>query len=200
MKKKEIDLFGILFGLIIGCVLGFFISTQMEYDDIETTDPVINDQVYGTVYTIQLGCSTELSNLNQTIERLEVLGLYYEIYTEGGKSYIFNSVYDNLEKAQNQKQIIESYGFNVTIRSDYILDLPKSVITSNENYLFYQEAVENLLLSMDNKNIIISDNYYNDPIDIEIFSNLTILMTIKNDEIKKNYQLNTFCLLLEKLK
>ena len=53
---------------------------------------------------------------------------------------------------------------------------------------------------MKNETIIISDIYYSNPIDIELFSNVTILMTIKNDQIKENYQLNTFCLLLKKLK
>lgn len=200
MKKKEIDLFNILLGLIIGCVLGYFVFSQITPSDVNMETPVTNEEVYGTVYTIQLGSNSNIELLKQTRERLDVLGIYYEIYEDGGKYYIFNSIFNSLEKAQAQKQIIESYGFTVTIRSDYILDLPKNVITSENQYNFYNEVIKNLLNSLNNEIIIISDKYYSDPVDIELFSNITILMTIKNDEIKKNYELNTFCLLLKKLK
>jgi len=201
MKKKEIDLLNILLGLIIGCIIGYFIFSQVKpSNNPEETNKVTNEEIYGTVYTIQLGSNTNKDNLNQTLERLDILGLYYEIYQEGGKYYIFNSVYSSLEEAQNKKTIIESYGFTVTIRSDYILDLSKNVITSNEQYNFYNEVIVNLLNSLKNQDIIISDQYYSNPVDIELFSNMTMLMTIKNDNIKENYQLNTLCLLLKKLK
>lgn len=200
MKKKEIDLFNILLGLVIGCVIGYFIFTQVSPSDIETNEPVIKEEVYGTVYTIQLGASTNIDDLNQTIERLNALGLYYELYEEGGKKYIFNSVYCSLDEAQSKKQMMESYGFVVSIRSDYILDLPKNVINETYKYEFYSEVITNLLYSLNNEAIIISDKYYLDPVDIEIFSNMSILMTIKNETIKENYQLNTLCLLLNKLK
>ena len=91
------------------------------------------------------------------------------------------------EEAQNKKTIIESYGFTVTIRSDYILDLSKNVITSNEQYNFYNEVIVNLLNSLKNQDIIISDQYYSNPVDIELFSNMTMLMTIKNDNIKGDF-------------
>lgn len=200
MKKKEIDLFNILLGLVIGCVIGYFIFSQIKPSKIENTEPVTKEEIYGTVYTIQLGSNTNKDSLSQTLERLDILGLYYEIYQEGGKYYIFNSVYSTLEEAQNKKTIIESYGFTVTIRSDYILDLPKNVITSSEQYDFYNEVIANLLYSLNNQEIIISEKYYSNPVDIELFSNMTILMTIRNDNIKENYELNTLCLLLKKLK
>lgn len=200
MKKKELDLFNILLGLIIGCVIGYFIFSQIKPTNANNNQTVTNEDIYGTVYTIQLGTNTNLELLKQIQDRLDVLGLYYEIYEEGGKYYIFNSVYSNLEDAQNKKQIIESYGFTVTIRSDYILDLPKNVITSSDNFDFYSEVIKNLINSLNNEQIIISDKYYSNPVDIELFSNITILMTIQNDDIKSNYELNTLCLLLKKLK
>lgn len=200
MKKKEFDLFNILLGVVIGAILGYFVFSQIRINNPIESQPVGNEDVYGTVYTIQLGCNTNLESLNIIKERLDVLGLYYEIYEEGGKYYILNSVYDSLEKAQTKKQIIESYGFNASIRSDYILDLSNNVITSTEEYNFYNEIILNLLNSMKGEAISISDIYFSNPIDIQMFSNITILMTIKNDQIKENYQLNTLCLLLKKLK
>lgn len=200
MKKKEFDLFNILLGLVIGVILGYFIFSQIKIDTSPTIKENDDNNIYGTIYTLQLGCNNNVDALNSIIERLNILGLYYEIYEEGGKFYIFNSVYDTLEKAQIKKQMIESYGFSVTIRSDYILDLSKNVINATEQYNFYNEIIMNLLNSLKNEQIIISDIYYSNPIDIELFSNITILMTIKNEQIKENYQLNTFCLLLKKLK
>ena len=82
----------------------------------------------------------------------------------------------------------------------FILDLSKNKISSSEEYQFYNEMIMNLLNSMKNEQIIISDIYYSNPVDIELFSNISILMNIKNDQIKEHYQLNTLCLLLKKLK
>lgn len=200
MFKKEFDLFGIILGLIIGCVLGYFVFSQIQIEDKSEDKVVISEEIHGTIYSIQLGNSTNVSSLDLITNRLDVLGIYYQIYQEADKYYIFNSIYDNLEKAQTQKQIMESYGFNVTIRSDYILDLPNTLISSTDEYNFYCEAINNLLNSLKEEEIIISEIYYTNPVNIEIFSNLTVLKNIKNTEIKSNYQLNTFCLLLNKLK
>lgn len=200
MKKKEIDLFNILLGLIIGCVLGYFVFSQIKPEQTTIETPVINENIYGTIYTLQLGCSSDLSSLNSIKERLDILDIYYEIYEEGGKYYIFNSIYSDINKAQTQKNMIENYGFTVSLRSDYILDLPNNLVSSPEKYNFYNDVIKNLLNSLNDDNIVIADEYYSNPVDIQLFSNITILMTIKNDEIKENYQLNTFCLLLKKLK
>ena len=200
MKKKEFDLFNILLGLVIGCIIGFFIFSNLNPQELDNTDPVIKEEVYGTVYTIQLGSNTNIDNLTSIIERLNVLGLYYEIYEEGGKYYIFNSVYGSLEQAQIKKNLIENYGFTVSIRSDYILDLPNNINNSYDEYDFYNEMIGNLLNSLNNEIVMISDKYYTNPIDIEILSNITILMNIKNNDIKENYEINTLCLIFKKLK
>ena len=200
MKKKEFDLFNILLGLVIGCIIGFFIFSKLNPQELDNTDPVIKEEVYGTVYTIQLGSNTNIDNLTSIIERLNVLGLYYEIYEEGGKYYIFNSVYGSLEQAQIKKNLIENYGFTVSIRSDYILDLPNNINNSYDEYDFYNEMIGNLLNSLNNEIVMISDKYYTNPIDIEILSNITILMNIKNNDIKENYEINTLCLIFKKLK
>lgn len=198
MKKKEFDLFNILLGLIIGVILGYFIFMQIKPQQQEV--PVEGEVVYGTIYTIQLGCSTSIESLQDIKEKLDVLGLYYEFYQEGDKYYVFNSIYDSLENAQLKKQLLESYGFNVSIRSDYIMDLSKNVIENPEEYNFYNEMILNLFSSLKDELIVISEIYYSNPVDIELFSNMSILMTIKNNIIKEKYQLNTFCLLLKKLK
>lgn len=199
MKKKEIDLFGILLGLVIGCVLGYFVFSRSLSIQNDSSNPVINDQVYGTVYTVSIGSRLEEDH-GLLEERLNILNLHYEIFEENNKKYYLNSIYDNIESATMQKEMLEGYGFIVSIRSDYIIDLSKEVINDTVLYNFYNEAIINLLNSLSNKEIIISEEYYVNPVDIEILSNLTILSNIKNQEFKNNYELNTFCLLLKKLK
>lgn len=200
MKKKEIDLFNILLGLIIGIVLGYFVFSQIKPEQTTVDQPTIKENIYGTIYTLQLGCSSDLNSLSSIKERLDILNIYYEIYEEGGKYYIFNSIFSDINEAQNKKTIIENYGFTVSLRSDYILDLPNNITSSPSEYNFYNDVIKNLLNSLNNEDITIANEYYSNPIDIQLFSNITILMTIKNEEIKENYQLNTFCLLLKKLK
>lgn len=198
MKKREIDLFGILLGIVIGCVLGYFVFSRINV--VEKDEPVIQKDEFGTVYTIVLGTGNTLDSLTTTIDRLKVLNIYYEIYEENNRYYIFNSTFDDLTKAQTKKAILESYEFNPSIRSDYIIDLPKTVITDSKKYEFYQFVVESLLKSMKNEDFIIDEKYYSEPVDIEVFSSISILQSIKNEEIKLNYQLNTFISLLKKLK
>ena len=200
MKKKDFDLFNILLGVIIGCILGFFVFTQIKPNKTNTEEPVIKEDVYGTVYTIQLGCESDINSLSQLINKLEILNIYYELYEEGGKNYLFHSVYSDLSTAQNKKIELENLGLVVSIRSDYILDLPKTVISNLEQYEFYNEVINNLINSLNKTDIVISEKYYSNPVDIELFSNTSILMNIKNDQIKSNYQLNTLCLLFKKLK
>lgn len=198
MKKREIDLFGILLGIVIGCVLGYFVFSRITVE--EKNEPVIQKDEFGTVYTIVLGTGNTLDSLTTTIDRLKVLNIYYEIYEENNRYYIFNSTFDDLTKAQTKKAILESYEFNPSIRSDYIIDLPKTVITDSKKYEFYQFVVESLLKSMKNEDFTIDEKYYSEPVDIEVFSSISILQSIKNEEIKLNYQLNTFISLLKKLK
>lgn len=199
MKKRDIDLFGILLGIIIGCVLGYFVFSKISVE--EKDKPVIqNQEEIGTVYTVVVASDNSLDALKQTIDRLKVLNIYYEIYEENNRIYILNSTFNQLEKAQNKKTILESYEFNPSIRSDYIMDLPKNVINDSKKYEFYQFAIDCLLKSMENEEIIIDEKYYVEPVDIEVFSSLSILQSIKNEEIKLNYQLNTLISLFKKLK
>lgn len=197
MKKKEIDLFGILLGVVIGCILGYFIFSRVDNTILNQSDPVINNQVYGTVYTVVISSEEDNENIK---DKIEILDIHYETLIESNDIYYLNSIFIDINEATIQKQKLESFGFVVSIRSDYILDLPKRFINDEIKYSFYTEVVYSLLKSLTGEPFSISDEYYINPIDIEIISNLTILMNLKNEKYKNNYQLNTFCLLINKLK
>ena len=72
MKKREFDLFNILLGLIIGVILGYFAFSKIQITQTGQTNPVGGNEVYGTVYTIQLGCNDNMESLNIIKERLNV--------------------------------------------------------------------------------------------------------------------------------
>ena len=78
MFKKEFDLFGIILGLIIGCVLGYFVFSQIQIEDKSEDRVVISEEIHGTIYSIQLGNSTNVSSLDLITNRLDVLGIYYQ--------------------------------------------------------------------------------------------------------------------------
>ncbi len=201
MKKKDIDLFGILLGLVIGAVLGYLIFTQVGKDPNDDTDtPAINTNIYGTVYLLQMGKSSNIDELRSIQNQMKVKNLYSEIIGNGDLYYLYGNISDTLEKAQTKKTIYESNGFNPTIKSDYILDFPQTVITSQVEYEFYNDVVLILLKSLEGSTFTIPEKYNITPIDVETFSNITMLSALKNDTIKEQIQLNTYCLLNKKLK
>ena len=46
MRKREIDIFGMLLGLIIGCILGFFLSSRINLHDKPEDQPTITEKGY----------------------------------------------------------------------------------------------------------------------------------------------------------
>lgn len=105
MKKREIDLFGILLGIVIGCALGYFIFSKVVVED-ENEPVIVQQDELGTVYTVIIATNNSLDALSSTIERLKVLNIYYEVYEENNKFYVFNSTFNQLEKAQTKKAIL----------------------------------------------------------------------------------------------
>ena len=77
--------------------------------------------------------------------------------------------------------------------------MPNYVLNDYEK-IFYKEAIENLLKSLKNEVFIISPDYYIEPINIHLFSNLSVLQNIKNSKIKQYFELDTFKILVETLK
>ena len=116
-------------------------------------------------------------------------------------SYIscYSYISYDLENARLKKQEYESLGFTVSIQSVYLPDLANYVLNDYEK-IFYNEAINNLLKSLKNESFIINPDYYLDPINIQIFSNLSVLQNIKNDKIKQYFELDTFKILVETLK
>lgn len=197
MRKKEIDFFAILLGVVIGALICFFVCKNI--DTIEDIDDVISTEEVGNIYIVQAR-GNSISEIDQIKARLDILNIYYEYYNEFDKHYLFLSIHNNLKDANERKSLIESYGIKASIRSEYLMDLPNNCFENQTDYFFYKEVIECLMKSMNKEQFEISSIYYENPVNINIFSNLTLLMSIKNDEIRKNYELNTYVLLIKNLK
>lgn len=197
-RKKDIDIFGILLGIIIGFCLGYFIVSPTT-NQTDTGDKETNAMVEGTVYLLECGRSSSISNLESIKNNLEAndLNCIFIDYT----SYIscYSYITYDLEIARLKKQEYEALGFSVSIQSVYLPDLSNYVINDYEK-IFYNEAINNLLKSLKNESFIINPDYYLNPINIQIFSNLSVLQNIKNDKIKQYFELDTFKILVETLK
>ena len=56
-----------------------------------------------------------------------------------------------------------------------------------------------ILVAKNNEEIIISDKYYANPVDLEFFSTITILKSIQNEEIKEKVKLQAYRMICENL-
>lgn len=197
MRKKEIDIFGILLGIIIGFCLGYFVVSPTTNSTQGSTE--VHNKVDGMVYLLECGRNSSISNLEDLKNKLDIDDLNcvfidYSTYTSC-YSYI---TYD-LDNAKSKKLEYESKGYSVSIQSIYLLDLTNYCLNDYEK-IFYNEAVNNLLKSLKNESFVISPDYYINPINIQVFSNLSVLQNIKNDKIKQYFELDTFKILVETFK
>lgn len=193
MKKREIDYFGIVIGLVIGALFGYFLGLKINFED---EIPVIGDVQEGNVYLLQI---MKGDNKNIITDTLKTSNFNYEIVEENSMYYVYVDIAIDKDNLEKRKEEFYNLGFNPVIKSDYILDWPDKYSKSPELKEFYKESIDNLFNSLENKPVVINEKYYNDPLDFEVFSNLTILQAIKNEKLKKQIELELYNQLLKKL-
>lgn len=193
MKKREIDAFGVLIGIIIGALFGYFIGMRMNP---EKTQETIKDIPEGSVYLLQIMQSSNLSDLNNT---LDGVGFSYEIIEDKGTYYVYTAIATNDAILTSKKADFIAYGFSPIIKSAYILDWPNKYSGDSAKFEFYTMAIDLLMKNLKGQAIAIPDKYLADPVDLEVFGNLALLRDIKNEKIKLSLQLETYHLLFEKL-
>lgn len=194
MKKKEVDVFAIVIGIVIGFIFGFFLSMRINND--KTSETGTDDPIFGNVYLLQVMKASNLNDLNNTLSGAEFA---YEIIKKGDTYYVYTCITSEKAIIDTKKEEFEDLGFMPMIKNEYILDWPNYYVEDVEKFDFYVHAITNLLKSLDNENIIIDEQYFLNPVDLEVFSNLTLLQSIKNSEIKMQIQLETYRILFEKL-
>lgn len=194
MKRREIDAFGVLIGIIIGALFGYFVALRINPQ--EKTKETIVDNPAGSIYLLQVMYGNNLNDIQNTLKDVT---FNYEIIEDKGTYYVYTSIAQNDAILVNQKAEYTSYGFNPIIKSAYILDWPNKFSNDATKFEFYTMAIENLINSLKGQAIIIPEKYLNNPVDLDVFGNLSLLRDIKNDQIRLALQLDTYHLLFDKL-
>ena len=195
MKKKSIDLFGILFGFIIGCAIGYFVA--ISFHDTKENIIQTNTSTIGTVYLLELYKSDNEKETLNYLDKIHNEQLFGEIVHIGKIYYIYGNIGYTLEEVQAIKLEYEEKNIYGNIVSSYIQDLPSIYPKETIEYQFYSDAIYYLFQSLKKEKIVLKEQYYINPINVSLFSNLTLLVSIRNPKIEKELQLNTYKQLIE---
>lgn len=194
MKRKEIDVFAIIIGIVIGFLFGYFLSLRIN---TENTDKVgVDNPVYGNVHLLQIMKSNDISEVHN---KLEDVDFNYQIIENGTTYYVYVGISNKKENLEAMIVDYEAYGFMPIIKTEYILDWPNYYSDNQTKFDFYEHVIENLIKSLKGESFQIDEKYYQDPIDLGIFSNMTLMQSIINPDIKMQIQLETYQLLYSKL-
>lgn len=195
MKKREIDVVGFIMGIVIGIIFGYLLGTRLHK---ENTEEVIKDnsKIYGNVYLLQIMKGNNLTEINNVLNDTSIT---YQIISDNGIYYVYAEIDIDETVLENKKEEYQTMGLNPIIKSQYILDWSEKYNADSQKYDFYNDAIGYFLDDLSGKEITIADEYYINPVDLEIFSNINLMKSIKNDEIKLAIQLETYKLLFEKL-
>lgn len=201
MKKKDYDVVGILLAVVIGIFLGYLIGTKLNFDetlDVSNKEEEPKEEIE-YVYLLQIAkfdnpdgaINYQKVLLNKEMDNVVVFdGNFYYIYGGIGASE------DALLSLQSKFYVL---GYDTIIKKELLIDKANSIIDNKTYYDFYSEGIHNLYLSLKGEQIVISEKYYLNPIDIELFTQLTILMNIKNDTLKLKAQLQAYKIIIENL-
>ena len=199
-KKRDFDVIGILLGVVIGILIGYFISTRLNIND-ETVlgSNVIEEEVKGYVYLLQLAKFDNPDGALNYVKTVKNKGLNAEAVYDGQYYYIYGAISGSESDLEIQKAVFEATGYTTIVKKEYLIDKANRVLDDQEKYEFWLEGINNLINCLKDEDILISDKYYSNPIDLEFFSTMTILQTIQNEEIKAKVKLQAYRMISENL-
>ena len=200
MKRREIDIFGILVGLVIGCILGFFLSTRIN---LEMPNNLNNDQdvlaQVGNVYLLQIDKTTSATVAEDTLKSLKNKGLYAVVVTQGLNYYIYGGVADTEADLKTIKDTYTAKGITTVVKKEYILDKPNAVLNNQVEFKFYTECIDNLIHSLKGEALEISSETKANPCNLELFSAILTMNTIENETLLKEVRLSIYEMIVEDL-
>ena len=114
--------------------------------------------------------------------------------------YIYCAISTNEEEINNKKEAFALIGYDGIIKKEYLYNRANNVIENKNSYDFYIQMIDNLLNSLNNQAIEISDEFLINPVDIELLTWINMLSSIQNSDYKGKIQLQTYKMIIEKLK
>lgn len=198
MKKREIDIFGVLVGLVIGCILGFFLSTRINIELPHQNDDQVMGQV-GNVYLLQIDKTSNPAIAENVILDLKSKGIYSVAVLDGNNYYIYAGIASSESDLSTLANTITEKGYSPLIKREYILDKPNVVIDEENKYKFYSECVDNLLKSLKSEKLEISAETKANPQNLELFSAILTIDSISNEKLIKEIRLSIYKMITEDL-
>lgn len=197
LKKYNLDIISIVMSLIIGVFIGYIISTKINVE--ETDQTVLKEQSLEYFYLLQVAKFDNpdgASNYQKVLKtkNLDSVVVYDRVYY-----YIYGGIGSSEEALADLKSKFYLLGYETIIKKEYLIDKANSVIESNELYEFYTECINNLYKSLNGDTFTISEKYFIDPINIELFTQLSILLNMKNTELKQKAELQAYKIIIENL-
>lgn len=182
LKKCNIDIIVVLISLLMGLFLGYLIGNKMEKEEIVKTITTENIEY---VYLLQIAKFDNPSGANSYKNVLDNKNLNSIIVYDNVYYYIYGGISYSEEMLENEKNKFSIMGYNPLVKKELLIEKANDFIDDNIKYDFYCECINNLYKSLKNEDYIISDKYNLEPINIELFTQITILKTMKNEELRK---------------
>lgn len=196
-KKYNLDVISIVMSLIIGVFIGYIISTKVKDD--EMLEPVLGEENLEYFYLLQVAKFDNPEGATNYQKVLKTKSLDSVIVYDRVYYYIYGGIGSSEEVLSDLKSKFYLLGYETIIKKEYLIDKANSVIESNELYGFYTECIHNLYKSLNNESFVISDIYFVNPINIELFTQLSILLNIKNADLKQKAELQAYKIIIESL-
>ncbi|MCK9536759.1 MAG: SPOR domain-containing protein [Bacilli bacterium] len=193
IKKREIDIFGVLLGIVIGCIIGFFLSTRININPPNNNnDDDTTGAIYGNVYLLQIGKVNKAEDAYNLIENIKAQDLHSVYVNVGDNYYVYGGIADSEAALAAKKSSFEYKGFTPVIKKEYILDKPNTVIDNSTEYEFWRECVTNLLNNLGGKTYVVTDQFHANPVCLEIYTLIVALKSVQNENMRDEIRLNIY--------
>ena len=203
IKKKtsnnNFDIVIVIMSLIIGIFIGYLLGTNLDNKTSQTIETGGEIETLNYIYLLQVARfdnPTGASNYIQTLKskNLDSICVYDKVYY-----YIYGGISSKQEDLDNLKNKFYIMGYETIIKKELLEEKANMIIDDTRLYNYYLECINNLYLSLKNEPFTISEIYYIDPINIELFTQLSILTNMKNQELRLKAQLQAYKLIIESI-
>lgn len=203
IKKKtsnnNFDIVIVIMSLIIGVFIGYLLSSKFVTNSNQTLETGGEVESLNYVYLLQVARFDNPTGASKYQETLKSKNLDSIVVFDKVYYYIYGGISSKEEDLENLKNKFYIMGYETIIKKELLVEKANMIIDETNLYNFYLECINNLYLSLKGESFTISEIYYIDPINIELFTQLSILINMKNPELRLKAQLQTYKLIIESI-
>ncbi len=201
LNKRDFDYVGILIGVIIGLILGYLVGSELDLTVSENEGDIVGvTQDIDYVYTLQIGKFEKAEDATKFYDAAIAKGVECVYINDNNNYYIYAAISTSEDEINTKKEAFALIGYNGIVKKEFLYNRANNVIEKENEYLFYTVMIDNLINSLNGDVIIIDDEFLVSPVDLELVTWVNMLSTIQNTEYKNRIQLQTFKMIVEKLK